>query len=441
MAAWIDEHKRSDGVVSCYVRWRTGGARDGKRETETFSIWGSRVNRSNAEAFADEVDRSGQQWPEGWVRGSHAGKAPAPQPEVQPTGSRTFLELALESIDQKLDAEPGVRRTYRSQVRRLVAWSVDMAGEPYFPFAQPIEKITEADLMLWRRKTTYGLKTQANYCIPIMAAFRLALKQRLITHDPSTDLSPSNRQIEAHAAVRAALTEKQFATLLNATGDWTAFIVMLCTTGLRFGEITALWVGDIDLDQRSVRVSKGWKRNGDDGEQRVPPWLARLLKAKHRMRGCYLGQPKSVKGNRRLNVAPTVIELLRPLVEGRPLDDFLFLSPTGLPVHSDDFSHGPWERVMKCCRELDPDFPALTPHGLRHSHLSWLGAGGVDQYTIQERAGHESAKSTAPYMHALSQGADDVDETMEALLAGVKIENRKRLRIVRNREAKLSASG
>jgi integrase len=43
-------------------------------------------------------------------------------------------------------------------------------------------------------------------------------------------------------------------------------------TGLRFGEISALWVGDVDLDRGTVRVNKAWKRNGEDDATETPGW-------------------------------------------------------------------------------------------------------------------------------------------------------------------------
>ncbi|MBA2774968.1 MAG: hypothetical protein H0U36_13120 [Nocardioidaceae bacterium] len=30
--------------------------------------------------------------------------------------------------------------------------------------------------------------------------------------------------------------------------------------GLRFGEVSALWVIDVDLDHRTIRINKAWKR-------------------------------------------------------------------------------------------------------------------------------------------------------------------------------------
>jgi hypothetical protein len=52
-------------------------------------------------------------------------------------------------------------------------------------------------------------------------------------------------------------------------------------TGLRFGELSALWVTDVDLDRGAVRVNKAWKRNGEDDATDTPGWLTRQVRAKH----------------------------------------------------------------------------------------------------------------------------------------------------------------
>jgi integrase len=49
----------------------------------------------------------------------------------------------------------------------------------------------------------------------------------------------------------------------------------------------------------------------------------------------------------------------------------------------------------------------VTPHGLRHAHASWLLAGGADLEVVKERLGHGSITTTEKYLHTLPE-ADDV---------------------------------
>jgi integrase len=57
-------------------------------------------------------------------------------------------------------------------------------------------------------------------------------------------------------------------------------------------------------------------------------------------------------------------------------------------------------------------------HDLRHSHASWLLAGGADLQIVKERLGHASIMTTQRYLHTLP----DADET--AVEAFIRIRSR-----------------
>jgi integrase len=62
----------------------------------------------------------------------------------------------------------------------------------------------------------------------------------------------------------------------------------------------------------------------------------------------------------------------------------------------------------------------VRPHDLRHAHASWLLAGGVDIYTVQQRLGHASITTTEKYLHTLT----DTDDTALDALAMVRRRHR-----------------
>jgi integrase len=125
------------------------------------------------------------------------------------------------------------------------------------------------------------------------------------------------------------LTEWELETAVRLAKRHGDVLAVTAGTGLRFGEISALWVGDVDHDG-TVRVNKAWKRNGEDDATDTPGWLSRQLRAKHTMRDHHLGHPKTPR-SRRTTIAPTVAALLEKRIEGRPADEFVFTSRTGLP--------------------------------------------------------------------------------------------------------------
>jgi integrase len=68
----------------------------------------------------------------------------------------------------------------------------------------------------------------------------------------------------------------------------------------------------------------------------------------------------------------------------------------------DWFRHRIWQPA---CQQAGFD-PPIRVHDLRHSHASWLLAGGADLQVVRERLGHASIATTSKYLHTLPE-ADD----------------------------------
>ncbi len=86
------------------------------------------------------------------------------------------------------------------------------------------------------------------------------------------------------------------------------------------------------------------------------------------------------------------------------------MTRTGLP--RDWFGNNVW-RPSCAAAGLDPR-PRL--HDLRHSHASWLLAGGADLQVVKERLGHGSIATAGKYLHTLPTA----DETAIAALRRIR---------------------
>jgi hypothetical protein len=73
--ASVVRRKRRDGTVGYKVQWHAGGTRDGAWQAETFD------DRRAAVKFQAQVEASGHQWPEGWVKGRGFRFTTEPEPE------------------------------------------------------------------------------------------------------------------------------------------------------------------------------------------------------------------------------------------------------------------------------------------------------------------------------------------------------------------------
>lgn len=54
-------------------------------------------------------------------------------------------------------------------------------------------------------------------------------------------------------------------------------------------------------------------------------------------------------------------------------------------------------------------------HDLRHTHASWLLAGGADVETVRERLGHTSLRATERYLHTLPDVTDTAITALETI--------------------------
>lgn len=346
------------------------------------------------------------------------------------TGIRTPLcRTSLEYVRQVIDLSPGQRKRYLAQVRTLASVEISGAGGVYRPFDRTVAQVKEAGVKAWLIGWDRSLKTKANYHGLLYGAFAYALEQGYLTTNPCARTAPKRSRIRQSQGDLRFLTEAEFATAARLAGQEGDLLRVAVGTGLRFGELTSLWVSDIDLSHRSVRVNKAWKHDGENDEQETPAWLRKSLRRKHTMRGHHLGNAKTPKSRRTVTVSEEIAAVLERLVEGRAPDDFVFTTPTGLPLHSADFYERVWYPLMAQVRSA-----GLAPfrfHDLRHTHVAWLVAGGAPLPHIQARLGHESITTTIDtYGHLVPAGDELISEIIDTALPGQRIRPAAAMRLV-----------
>jgi integrase len=171
-------------------------------------------------------------------------------------------------------------------------------------------------------------------------------------------------------------------------------------TGMRLGEILALRDQCLDLDRGVIRVQEALEPVG------------REIRFK---------APKTASGRRNISLPTIVIEALRThrreLLELRMRlglgrlnpDDLIFSNPEGRPLHSGDVS-GAWSKFAD-----QASIPEITFHALRHTHVSWLIAHGVDVVTISKRLGHANPNITlGTYAHLFDANDGKVADAINA---------------------------
>lgn len=357
----VQERRNTSGTVSWRVQYRV----DGKLTSTTL------YDPVAAQEFADLVDRIG---------GAAARKVLIARDQAP----RTMQSLAdwMRTYVAGLDAvTAGTRAGYLTQINTRIAGSA--LGE------LPISAITRDAVVTFLADLDLSTKTKRNYQGLISAALGAAAERGLIPTNPARNI-----RIRQTGPVSSMtfLSPGELAILLaEIQPAHRPLVVFLAGTGLRWGEATALLVGDVDLDARVpvVRVNKAWKPTGH---------------GKHE-----IGPPKTRAGVRTVSLPPEVGETIRPLVEGRRQDALLFATPPGNRVTHARFSNRVWRPALRrLAAEVDKDGNPIKPrltktvriHDLRHTHASQLVAAGVPLNVVQKRLGHESITTTVDrYSH------------------------------------------
>jgi integrase len=241
----------------------------------------------------------------------------------------------------------------------------------------------------------------------VLAAHRVlhrALARAVATEVVSRNVASIIKPPKVEETEVESLTADQIASVLAALkGHWLQPIAVLAlSSGARRGELLALRWTDIDLDTATARIERSLEQT----------------KA-----GLRFKSPKTKHGRRVIALPPVAVEALpahrrrqlelrMALGQGKPEPDALvFGTVEGDPIPPNNLSRD-WARFVKA-RKL----PAVSFHGLRHSHASALIATGIDALTVSRRIGHASPVVTLKvYSHLFKETDRTAASAIEAAL-------------------------
>jgi integrase len=361
----VNQRTNKDGGTVYFVRTRDAG---GKQTSETFAT------RRQAEAFAKRVTILG-----GAAAIAERNRRDRAQIEYVPT----LAEWLPRHIAMLTGVEDRTRLDYAA-----------MAARTFLPLIgdQPLDAIDRAgvaDVVNALDRRGLSAKSIANAHGLLSSTLATAVTEGIIETNPCYRMRlPRTR--EEHRQGERFLTHEEYARLYeHIRPDMQPLVLTMFGTGLRWSELTALEVRDVNAAARppSLRVTKAWKST--PGERK------------------HIGPPKSAKSRRTVMLPAQVVDTLAPLLD-RPGTDLLFVGRFGKPIH-----HGSWrERIwVPACiaaglatprpdRQTDPrgwkawtyDGPRI--HDARHTHASWLIEQGATLEQVQDQLGHESILTT-----------------------------------------------
>jgi integrase len=214
--------------------------------------------------------------------------------------------------------------------------------------------------------------------------YNTALSEQLVTINPCVIRGAASAQV-AHKTRPATLEELSIIT--EHMPDRLRLAVLIAAwCGLRYGEIAELRRGDIDLEQRVIRVRRAVARVA--GEKPI------------------LGPPKSEAGKRDVAIPPHLIPQFRQHLAdhvGIGARSLMFPSIRGSDRH---LAPATMYRHFYRAREA-AGRPDLRWHDLRHTGATLAAATGATLAELMARIGHRSPRAALIYQHA-SQDRDQV---------------------------------
>ena len=176
---------------------------------------------------------------------------------------------------------------------------------------------------------------------------------------------------------------------------WKAVTKFLVLSGLRFGECAALHKSDIDTKERLIHVSRTYDANND---------IETVAKTSDSVRDVYIQD----------ELLTVVKELRLLMMKQKVMNGY----ETDLFVASEDGGHIKYYAYNKYLQEnsLRIIGRKITPHALRHTHISLLAENGIGIDAISRRVGHSDSEITRKiYLHITQRLKEKENEQIKGL--------------------------
>ena len=233
-----------------------------------------------------------------------------------------------------------------------------------------------------------GLSTTTVHSVHLMlhCALERAVKERLIPRNPCEDcIVPKPRKLDMKILPPEHM--KAYLEAAERRGLLPMFYLEL-VSGLRKGELVALRWDDLNIQQRTISVSKQYVRNPDGSLE--------------------LTRPKTENSVRLVSIPQAAVDLLIQEHTLHPDSPYLFPSPlTGEMYHPDSVVNF-HKKILR-----DAGLGHLRFHDLRHTFATTALQNGGDVKTVSSMLGHFDAGFTLrTYTHATRQKQDEAAPTM-----------------------------
>lgn len=247
---------------------------------------------------------------------------------------------------------------------------------------KPIQKITINDI----EKSQDKMREYSNSVISkiwalLDKAFKIAVSRRMVYWNPMDDITLTKPVSKKTTKVVEALTieeENKLRNILNneeKNHKYRNIILLELETGMRIGEILALFIDDILLDEKIIDINKTLTRDEND----------RMVVGKHTK--TYNRKNDIDNGKRIFPITPSVEKILLEILNNKTtnINGMLFWDYEDnriiVPVEINSYLRRLNEKYKICSQNL-------SSHILRHTFVTRCREKGVDFSVLQKIVGH-----------------------------------------------------
>jgi len=249
----------------------------------------------------------------------------------------------------------------------------------------PLGRVTHEDIQEWLAGLPLAPASVRKVHRNLSQILDFAVRSRRLARNPAEGVDLPRVASKS----RRYLTDAQVDVLANAVGDdWRLVVLVLAYTGLRFGELAALRVRDIDLKRRRANILASYS-----------PVNGQMV----------LSDTKGHQA-REVPIPGFLVAELALHLASKSLECLAFTGPRGAILRAQTLQ----QTVLPKASKLLGVDPPLTPHELRHTAASLAIASGADVKVVQQMLGHKSATMTLDlYGHLFPDRLNTVSDAMD----------------------------
>jgi len=301
-------------------------------------------------------------------------------------GKVTVGELGPEWLARKKHLKPSSLQPLKSAWRNHV--------EPVWGDRQ-ISSIRHTEVQAWTTELHHGDEANgvpAKSATVVIRAYGIlsgilddAVKDNLLSRNPADGVEMPKKQ----KSPNVYLTHEQVHRLAGESAH-PDIVLILSYCGLRWGELAALRVKDVNQLKRRLEISRNAVKVGGD---------------------FHVGTPKTSE-IRSVSYPKFLDQYIRAACAGKHPDDLLFTNDEGKFLTAPKVYEGSRSWLTGALRRAK--LPMLTPHDFRHTAASLAVQAGANVKAVQRLLGHKSAAMTLDvYADLFDSDLDDVAEALD----------------------------